>query len=129
MSIHVLSFFCAGPINITSDSLEIVACESLIPDDRRSDWLKWCRGVDPTLPNHRTLIDGENSATVFNGHERLKDLKYTKANTYVSGKCFILSFLILMYALFSNIYPIVFNGDFNHSHANLLIIKCFFIFM
>ena len=61
-------------------------CEANVPADRRADWLKWCRGVDPTLANHRILRDGLGSRTLFNGHEMLTDLLYTKANTYVSGQ-------------------------------------------
>ncbi|KAL8609977.1 hypothetical protein ACOMHN_029470 [Nucella lapillus] len=76
-----------GPINITSDLHETIPCEQNLPKDRRGagDWGKWCRNVDPTLPNHRILHDGPGSATVFNGHTRMTDLRYTKSNTYISA--------------------------------------------
>ena len=77
---------------MSKETYEIIPCETNIPSDRAFDWLKWCRGVDPSLPNHRIIEDTEGSATVFNGHERLHDLRYTKANKYVSGQSGLLSF-------------------------------------
>ncbi|KAK7494165.1 hypothetical protein BaRGS_00014638, partial [Batillaria attramentaria] len=74
-----------GPMVIASDTSEIVSCEANLPSDRHSDWKKWCRGMDPKQHNHRTVIDAPGSATVFNGHTRLFDLLYTKANTYVTA--------------------------------------------
>ncbi|XP_070573548.1 uncharacterized protein [Ptychodera flava] len=48
------------------------------------DWEYKC--VDETqLLNHRLIIDGPGSATVFNGHDVMIDLLYTRANTYVSA--------------------------------------------
>ncbi|XP_070573546.1 uncharacterized protein [Ptychodera flava] len=48
------------------------------------EWKYKCAD-ETTLPNHRLIIDGPGSATVFNGHEPLVDLLYTRANTYISA--------------------------------------------
>jgi hypothetical protein len=71
-------------INITSDILEVTSCLDILPDDRR-DWERLCVGMDPTRKNHRIIRDGEGSDTVYNGHEFRTDLKYTRANRYISG--------------------------------------------
>ncbi|CAH1258771.1 JAG1 [Branchiostoma lanceolatum] len=55
-------------------------CEDFIPDE----WEHKCI-QQTTLPNHRAIVDGEGSRTVFNGHEPLEDMLYTRANTYVSA--------------------------------------------
>lgn len=72
-------------INITSDILEVSPCLDIIPNDRK-DWERHCVGVDPSRKNHRVIIDGQGSETVYNGHEFKTDLKYTRANRYISGK-------------------------------------------
>ncbi|XP_062596534.1 uncharacterized protein LOC134257978, partial [Saccostrea cucullata] len=71
-------------INMTSDVLEVSPCLDLIPNDRQ-DWERHCVGVDPSRRNHRIVIDGEGSDTVYNGHEFKTDLKYTRANRYISA--------------------------------------------
>ncbi|KAI8510725.1 hypothetical protein Bbelb_116410, partial [Branchiostoma belcheri] len=55
-------------------------CKDFIPDE----WEHRCI-QQTTLPNHRAIIDGEGSRTVFNGHQPLEDMLYTRANTYVSA--------------------------------------------
>lgn len=73
-------------MNVTSDYKEAVACEDIIPNDR-TDWERiHCVGMDPKFKNHRVVVDGEGSETVYNGHEFKFDLKYTRANRYVSGQ-------------------------------------------
>jgi hypothetical protein len=80
----------SGQINITSDALETIRCEDVIPDDR-DDWEdRFCEGVNPNTKNHRTVMDGQNSETVYNGHTYKNDLKYTRANKYISGIQFFL---------------------------------------
>lgn len=74
-----------GQINITSDIMEVSPCLDIIPNDRK-DWERHCVGVDPSRKNHRVIIDGQGSETVYNGHEFKTDLKYTRANRYISGK-------------------------------------------
>ena len=74
-----------GQINITSDVLEVTACLDIIPNDRK-DWERRCVGINPTRKNHRIIIDGSGSDTVYNGHEFKTDLLYTRANRYISGK-------------------------------------------
>lgn len=68
--------------------MEVVPCLENLPHERagQDDWGKWCRGVDPLLPNHLVIVDGPGSKTLFNGHTPLEDLMYTKANTFISGK-------------------------------------------
>lgn len=57
----------------------------MIPDNRK-DWEDiFCEGVNPKTKNHRIVVDGEGSETVFNGHTYKNDLKYTRANRYISG--------------------------------------------
>lgn len=57
----------------------------MIPDDR-DDWEeRFCEGVNPKTKNHRIVIDGEGSETVYNGHTYKNDLTYTRANRYISG--------------------------------------------
>eukprot|EP00105_Crassostrea_gigas_P044578 XP_019928726.1 PREDICTED: uncharacterized protein LOC105342845 [Crassostrea gigas] len=72
-------------INITSDRLETIKCLDVIPDDR-DDWEeRFCEGVNPKTKNHRIVIDGEGSETVYNGHTYKNDLTYTRANRYISA--------------------------------------------
>nr|XP_006820036.1 PREDICTED: uncharacterized protein LOC102804939 [Saccoglossus kowalevskii] len=47
-------------------------------------WQDRCIEETP-LPNHRYIVDGPGSLTVFNGHTPLVDLMYTRVNTYVSA--------------------------------------------
>ncbi|CAH1268736.1 Hypp3968 [Branchiostoma lanceolatum] len=48
-------------------------------------WEQFKCGEQTPLPNHRWIVDGEGSRTVFNGHEPLVDMRYTRANRYVSA--------------------------------------------
>ena len=48
------------------------------------EWRHRC--IDDTpLPNHRVIVDGPGSRTVFNGHTPITDLEWTRDNNYVSG--------------------------------------------
>ncbi|KAL5013969.1 hypothetical protein ScPMuIL_008239 [Solemya velum] len=69
-------------LNAVSDYTEIVDCLDVLPDDR-TDWETRCVGVDGTVHNHRVIIDGPGSMTVFNGPEPLVDLLYTRANRHI----------------------------------------------
>ncbi|XP_053400990.1 uncharacterized protein LOC123541000 [Mercenaria mercenaria] len=74
-----------GPIvNSSRDSLSIDDCLSLIPPDR-PDLNRFCIGIYSKRLNHRTIIDGEGSRTVFNGDKPVLDLKYTRSNNYIAG--------------------------------------------
>ena len=78
-------FDLVGQINITQDRLETIPCLDVIPDDRE-DWEeRFCDGVNPKTKNHRIVIDGQGSDTVYNGHTYKNDLMYTRANKYISG--------------------------------------------
>ncbi|KAI8514390.1 hypothetical protein Bbelb_087140 [Branchiostoma belcheri] len=70
-----------GPIqNAHYDETVKEPCHELFPDK----WENRC--VDEAdLPNHRYIIDGEGSGTVFNGHTPFVDVLYTRANKYVSA--------------------------------------------
>ncbi|XP_078660674.1 uncharacterized protein LOC144905141 [Branchiostoma floridae x Branchiostoma belcheri] len=70
-----------GPIqNAHYDETVKEPCHELLPDK----WENRC--VDESnLPNHRYIIDGEGSSTVFNGHTPFVDVLYTRANKYVSA--------------------------------------------
>ncbi|XP_066264364.1 uncharacterized protein [Branchiostoma lanceolatum] len=70
-----------GPLkNVQYDETVKEPCHELLPDK----WENRC--VDEaSIPNHRYIIDGEGSSTVFNGHTPFVDLLYTRANQYVSA--------------------------------------------
>lgn len=75
-----------GQIKVRSDTTAILPCSTILPSDR-DDWQRlYCVGVDPSTHNHRVIIDGPGSETVYNGHEFKTDLLYTRANQYISGK-------------------------------------------
>ncbi|XP_076086791.1 uncharacterized protein LOC143057371 [Mytilus galloprovincialis] len=69
--------------NVSSDSTETVPCLDLIPSDR-PDWKVWCLGVNSAVKNHRIVVDGPGSLTVFNGLVFMNDLTYTRANQYIA---------------------------------------------
>ncbi|KAK3609657.1 hypothetical protein CHS0354_035942 [Potamilus streckersoni] len=74
-----------GPIkNALADYLETLPCLEIIPNDRR-DWEPLCVGVSATVKNHRVIVDGPGSLTVFNGPVPMEDLLYTQVNTYISA--------------------------------------------
>ncbi|KAI8486030.1 hypothetical protein Bbelb_361300, partial [Branchiostoma belcheri] len=71
-----------GPLqNVNMDVLMTEACEDFVLDH----WEHFKCGEQTPLPNHRWIVDGEGSRTVFNGHEPLVDMRYTRANRYVSA--------------------------------------------
>ncbi|XP_070572594.1 uncharacterized protein [Ptychodera flava] len=70
-----------GPIdNAEIDEVFHETCTEYVPDE----WENRCVEETP-LPNHRSIIDGPGSHCVFNGHEPLHDMLYTRANKYVSA--------------------------------------------
>ncbi|XP_019624877.1 PREDICTED: uncharacterized protein LOC109470382 isoform X2 [Branchiostoma belcheri] len=70
-----------GPLaNVSHDVTAAEVCEELVPDE----WEDRCVEQTP-LPNHRAIIDGEGSRTVFNGNKPLEDLRYFRPNTYVTA--------------------------------------------
>ncbi|XP_066289112.1 uncharacterized protein [Branchiostoma lanceolatum] len=71
-----------GPLeNVIMDVLMTEDCGDFVLDH----WEQFRCGEQTPLPNHRWIVDGEGSRTVFNGHEPLVDLRYTRANRYVSA--------------------------------------------
>ncbi|XP_070564497.1 uncharacterized protein [Ptychodera flava] len=62
------------------DEIRHDSCREYVHDK----WESRCIEETP-LPNHRFIIDGPGSRTVFNGHEPFTDLEYTRAYTYVSA--------------------------------------------
>ncbi|XP_078658231.1 uncharacterized protein LOC144903714 [Branchiostoma floridae x Branchiostoma belcheri] len=70
-----------GPLaNVSHDVTAAEVCEEFLPDE----WEDRCVEQTP-LPNHRAVIDGEGSRTVFNGNKPLEDLRYFRPNTYVTA--------------------------------------------
>ncbi|XP_019642103.1 PREDICTED: uncharacterized protein LOC109483513 [Branchiostoma belcheri] len=70
-----------GPLaNVSHDVTAAEVCEEFLPDE----WEDRCVEQTP-LPNHRAIIDGEGSRTVFNGNKPLEDLRYFRPNTYVTA--------------------------------------------
>ncbi|XP_066298079.1 uncharacterized protein [Branchiostoma lanceolatum] len=70
-----------GPLsNISLDETNAEVCVEFVPDE----WEGRCVEQTP-LPNHRAIIDGEGSGTVFNGNKPLQDLRYFRPNTYVTA--------------------------------------------
>ncbi|KAL3873866.1 hypothetical protein ACJMK2_036950, partial [Sinanodonta woodiana] len=70
--------------NSAEDRLETIPCLDGIPNDRR-DWEIRCVGVHSSVLNHRIVIDGPGSRTVFNGDVMLTDLRYTRSNNFISA--------------------------------------------
>ncbi|XP_078620549.1 uncharacterized protein LOC144887293 isoform X2 [Branchiostoma floridae x Branchiostoma japonicum] len=66
--------------NESFDNTTKEPCHELLPDE----WENRCID-EANLPNHRYIIDGDGSTTVFNGHTPFVDLLYTRANQYVSA--------------------------------------------
>ncbi|WAR20850.1 CRB-like protein [Mya arenaria] len=66
-----------GPImNNKTDYLKADRCNASVT--QRCNEVTW-------KANHRTIVDGPGSGTVFNGHEPLKDGLYTLTNHYVAA--------------------------------------------
>ncbi|XP_022103294.1 uncharacterized protein LOC110986022 [Acanthaster planci] len=55
-------------------------CVEFTPEE----WERRCI-EDTPLKNHRYIIDGPGSMTVFNGHEELVDRLYTRSNTFMAA--------------------------------------------
>ncbi|XP_063408918.1 uncharacterized protein LOC134692399 [Mytilus trossulus] len=72
-------------INASRDTLKHVDCLSLIPEEHRPDWIIRCKGISPDVKNHRLIVDGPGSKAVFNGMEPMKDLLFTRYNTYITA--------------------------------------------
>ncbi|CAH1277633.1 Hypp9726 [Branchiostoma lanceolatum] len=71
-----------GPLeNVIMDVLMTEDCGDFVLDH----WEQFRCGEQTPLPNHRWIADGKGSRTVFNGHEPLVDMRYTRANRYVSA--------------------------------------------
>ncbi|XP_035668224.1 uncharacterized protein LOC118410558 isoform X2 [Branchiostoma floridae] len=71
-----------GPLeNVIMDVLMTEDCGDFVLDH----WEQFKCGEQTPLPNHRWIVDGQGSRTVFNGHEPLVDMLYTRANRYVSA--------------------------------------------
>ncbi|KAK3612537.1 hypothetical protein CHS0354_024514 [Potamilus streckersoni] len=70
--------------NGSKDYTEIVPCLENIPKDR-PDWNMYCIGVSNSVKNHRIIIDGPGSRTVFNGDKPMQDILYTRINNFVSA--------------------------------------------
>ncbi|CAH1239174.1 HEG1 [Branchiostoma lanceolatum] len=80
-----------GPLeNVIMDVLMTEDCGDFVLDH----WEQFKCGEQTPMPNHRHhsfslcktwIVDGEGSRTVFNGHEPLVDMRYTRANRYVSA--------------------------------------------
>ncbi|KAI0241220.1 hypothetical protein LSAT2_032838 [Lamellibrachia satsuma] len=64
----------------SSDVFVLDPCVNYVP----KLWQHRCAS-ETTLPTHRSIIDGEGSLTVFNGHEPMTDKKYTRANRVMSA--------------------------------------------
>ncbi|XP_070573688.1 uncharacterized protein [Ptychodera flava] len=70
-----------GPIdNAEIDEIFHETCTEYVPDE----WKNRCIEETP-LRNHRSIIDGPGSNCVFNGHEPMHDMLYTRANKYASA--------------------------------------------
>ncbi|XP_033105583.1 uncharacterized protein LOC117107873 isoform X2 [Anneissia japonica] len=83
-SLPILTDFTTPePGLITNRQLDVTFhdnCTSFTPEE----WENRC--VEETfLPNHRNIIDGKGSMTVFNGHIPLVDEKWTRANRYIAS--------------------------------------------
>ncbi|XP_064646203.1 uncharacterized protein LOC135499389 [Lineus longissimus] len=72
-----------GPAPNATEFNEWVDCHTYIPFNRE-DWRHLCHDVSKEIHNHRITHDGDDAATVFNGIEPLEDLKYTRANRFIS---------------------------------------------
>ncbi|KAK3612515.1 hypothetical protein CHS0354_024486 [Potamilus streckersoni] len=70
--------------NGSKDYTEFVPCLENIPMDR-PDWKKYCIGLSNSVKNHRIIIDGPGSRSVFNGDKPLQDILYTRINNFVSA--------------------------------------------
>ncbi|XP_022102001.1 uncharacterized protein LOC110985344 [Acanthaster planci] len=67
-------------INRTRDEVVHEPCVDFTPEE----WERRCI-EDTPLDNHRYISDGPGSMTVFNGHEELVDMLYTRSNTFMAA--------------------------------------------
>ncbi|XP_038050728.1 uncharacterized protein LOC119723897 [Patiria miniata] len=67
-------------MNGTRDEVVREACVEFTPEE----WERRCI-EDTPLDNHRYITDGSGSMTVFNGHEELVDMLYTRSNTFMAA--------------------------------------------
>ncbi|KAK2165039.1 hypothetical protein NP493_1368g00012 [Ridgeia piscesae] len=66
--------------NEASDSFTHDSCSNYVP----TLWRQRC-APETNHPTHRTIVDGEGSLTIFNGHEPGVDNKYTRANRMITA--------------------------------------------
>ncbi|XP_070573761.1 uncharacterized protein [Ptychodera flava] len=79
----IADFSPPEPGHIENEAMDKVSyehCVDYVPDE----WEFRCV-YTTQLKNHRFIIDGPGSKTVFNGHKPSFDLKYTRANRYISA--------------------------------------------
>ncbi|XP_038062441.1 uncharacterized protein LOC119732930 [Patiria miniata] len=67
-------------MNGTRDEVVHEPCVEFTPEE----WERRCI-EDTPLMNHRYITDGPGSMTVFNGHEELVDMLYTRSNTFMAA--------------------------------------------
>ncbi|XP_022100338.1 uncharacterized protein LOC110984441 [Acanthaster planci] len=67
-------------MNGIKDELVHEPCVEFTPEE----WERRCI-EDTPLDNHRYVIDGPGSLTVFNGHEEQVDMLYTRINTFIAA--------------------------------------------
>ncbi|XP_052806221.1 uncharacterized protein LOC128235438 [Mya arenaria] len=80
-------FSCPEPgliLNGSLDALSFVNCHTLVPSDR-PDLSRFCTGQTAVVPNHRTVIDGPGSRTVFNGDNPMTETLYSRSNNYIAA--------------------------------------------
>ncbi|XP_033637723.1 uncharacterized protein LOC117298529 [Asterias rubens] len=67
-------------VNASRDEVVHEPCVQFTPDE----WERRCM-EDTPLDNHRYIIDGPGSMTVFNGEMELVDMLYTRSNAYMAA--------------------------------------------
>ncbi|XP_052806219.1 uncharacterized protein LOC128235437 [Mya arenaria] len=80
-------FSCPEPgsiLNGSLDALSFVNCRTLVPFDR-PDLSRYCTGQPTVVHNHRTVIDGPGSRTVFNGGNPMTETLYSRSNNYIAA--------------------------------------------
>ncbi|XP_052806226.1 uncharacterized protein LOC128235445 [Mya arenaria] len=80
-------FSCPEPgliINGSLDILSFVNCRTLVPFDRL-DLSRYCTDQPAVFHNHRTVIDGPGSRTVFNGDNPMTETLYSRSDNYIAA--------------------------------------------